>query len=749
MTSYSYSVPPVTFGLITHLDGTSITVDESNIVVSWDDLSGNGASAVAIGGSGSAPQMVSATINGTIHNAVRFDGVDDYLQIAANSAYNDLTGVTSFIVARAAVPTSSGDMALCAINTSTHFFIYGYGQYNGQIQVKSRKSTGSQTLVGLGANTYANTYWIAEGSRLGSTLKGWYNGSLKGTVTDAAMAWGTHRRILIGALSNHATNPPNGNFSNVEIAEIIIYNRALSDSERNAVGYYLAQKYNITSSYTDPGPARTLTIATNPGVIPDEFTTPGVGVYECPNGAIVEIKAADSYADCPDVYAFSHWTVADANNIAVDITSASATILMDSDKNITANYIDLRACGDQCHPIPIGDFDNDCKVTFADYMLFAQNWLVSTKPDSNREPYLSQETLFMNTPGCYYRIPSIVVTENNTVLAFCNRRVGSVADFVPEQNLVLRRSVDGGQSWLTIQELSSLSGWAATIGSAVLDENTGKIMIIYSRYPQTEDAIALNQIQNLPTGRFIAYSTDDGVSWTHQKINLSANSRGGVGGCHGSAPGVTLKYGQHKGRLLIPARYGPSEEGLTGDALYELLQTQHYNCALYSDNHGLTWQTSEPVQVGTGEGCLAEMSDGTIYYNSRAFFLDYKRRLAYSYNGGETFQNFSIDNTLLEPAGGCNAGLVRYPFARSNGKYIFLFSNPANHLVPRTEMTVRISYDEGRTWPLGRILHQKFAAYSALAVGRDGTIYCLYECGVSGYEQIKIAIFNLEWITQQ
>jgi hypothetical protein len=37
-----------------------------------------------------------------------------------------------------------------------------------------------------------------------------------------------------------------------DIAEIIIYNRALTTTEENQVGYYLKQKYDLGTTYTEP-----------------------------------------------------------------------------------------------------------------------------------------------------------------------------------------------------------------------------------------------------------------------------------------------------------------------------------------------------------------------------------------------------------------------------------------------------------------------------------------------------------------
>ena len=71
---------------------------------------------------------------------------------------------------------------------------------------------------------------------------------------------------------------------------------------------------------------------------------------------------AENLISCLDVYHFDHWIgdVADPN-------SASTTIAMDSDKTVTAVFIDARRCGDECHPTDnFGDYNNDCIIDIAD-----------------------------------------------------------------------------------------------------------------------------------------------------------------------------------------------------------------------------------------------------------------------------------------------------------------------------------------------------------------------------------------------
>jgi sialidase-1 len=81
-----------------------------------------------------------------------------------------------------------------------------------------------------------------------------------------------------------------------------------------------------------------------------------------------------------------------------------------------------------------------------------------------------------------------------------------------------------------------------------------------------------------------------------------------------------------------------------------------------------------------------------------------------------------------------------------------LFSNPANGPIPdwdhgRIRMTVRASFDGGRSWPARQVLHAGASSYSDLAVVRDGTILCLYEGGrVHRREWLRLARFDLQWL---
>jgi len=326
------------------------------------------------------------------------------------------------------------------------------------------------------------------------------------------------------------------------------------------------------------------------------------------------------------------------------------------------------------------------------------------------------------------RIPNITVATDGTVLAFA------------KSGRLLRQSRDGGKSWGPIQEVGRDAG-----GSGIVDANNGDVMVVRSR------------------SSYLWRSRDHGKTWKREKIVIKPNPLG-----HGtpdgipvqtacSESGVTLRYGKHKGRLLMPARIQPPK-GNNDQEWWPY----NYNTAIYSDDGGKTWQTSGPVQSGTGEGTLAELSNGNIYYNSRCHMaVDHRRRISWSYDGGHMWTDWQVSEDLYEvgqpfyfkygtkPSYGCNAGLVRLSLETTNGKDVLLFSTPDNPGATRVRMTVWVSFDGAKTWPVKRMVYEGPSAYSSLAAGPEGNIYLLFERGKKKlYESIAVARFNLEWVTK-
>jgi sialidase-1 len=104
------------------------------------------------------------------------------------------------------------------------------------------------------------------------------------------------------------------------------------------------------------------------------------------------------------------------------------------------------------------------------------------------------------------------------------------------------------------------------------------------------------------------------------------------------------------------------------------------------------------------------------------------------------------------PGPDCQATLCRYSWpddAKRGGKSRILFCNPATQARGengRRGMTVRLSYDEGKSWPIERLVYAGYSAYSAMTVLPHGRIAILYE--KDGYRRLSFAAFTLDWLTR-
>jgi sialidase-1 len=136
--------------------------------------------------------------------------------------------------------------------------------------------------------------------------------------------------------------------------------------------------------------------------------------------------------------------------------------------------------------------------------------------------------------------------------------------------------------------------------------------------------------------------------------------------------------------------------------------------------------------------------------------------VAFSPDGMTKWTKPVFDEQLKVPI--CMASLCRLSATGKADRDRLLFANPDNldaehkeepaRMHARKNLTVKLSYDEGRTWSVARVLEPGTSGYSDLAVGTDGTIYCLYERGSTDGKNhfatgaLTLARFNLEWLSE-
>ncbi|GAA2646853.1 sialidase family protein [Streptomyces lunalinharesii] len=348
-----------------------------------------------------------------------------------------------------------------------------------------------------------------------------------------------------------------------------------------------------------------------------------------------------------------------------------------------------------------------------------------------------------------FRIPAIVRTVRGTLLAFAEGRVHDCGD-AGDIDLVLKRSGDGGRSWGPLQVVNHGAGDTHGNPAPVVDRRTGRIVLAETYNKGRTDGLSCD----VPCDRtpHLQYSDDDGATWSAPRDLTRTirprqwNSWYATGPVHG----VQLAHGRHAGRLV----FGVNAESFAGGRI-----TANHAALVHSDDGGATWkvgaQDSWPIaRDGTfrqkpSEMTLLERSDGSLYVNGReqdGTDLG-NRTAAVSRDGGDTFTApFRAVPDLYAPM--VQASALRLPGSRG-GPGRTLLAAPADP-DRRRVMTIRSSYDEGRTWEgvdRGARVTTDWSGYSDLVAVSPTVTGLLYEGGAAdARDEIRFARFTEQWL---
>ena len=287
--------------------------------------------------------------------------------------------------------------------------------------------------------------------------------------------------------------------------------------------------------------------------------------------------------------------------------------------------------------------------------------------------------------GCY-RIPALVTASNGDLIAAIDERVENCGDLRSNRdiNIVIRRSSDNGDTWTEIETVVDYPfGESASDASMIIDNETGKIWMFYN-YMDLENEEDIYYLKAVS-------SSDNGKSWS-DPIDITSQ---------------ITKPDWHQDFKFITS--GRGTQTSDGTLIHTLVHLDKGAFLFGSRDNGNSWFFIDNPLHPADESKIVELKDGSWMVNSRVSDIG-MRYVHISSDKGTTWTSYP-DSNLIDP--GSNASLIRYP--TNNDKSILLFSNSKSPN-ERKNLTLRVSFDEGETWPDSKIIYSDSAAYSSMTV---------------------------------
>ena len=304
------AVVPSGLALWLRADDLAASVAPGAALASWTDASGSGnhagQSATArrptlLPGSASAPTGPTGSTGIGGHAAVRFDGADDRLDLASNVFAAGGAPLAVFAV----VETADLEAHLVGTGSSSPGYLTSYGN---ALTLLAGKPTLKANSAGAGLHLPAASP-LGSAPRLVSAVlqagqpaaaSSLAIGCAEQGLPNAAPSAYAYGKSTIGASDGSSAGASIDPFSG-ELAELIVYRRALSAEERAAIEQYLTAKYQLAACvHAPPDPALSLASSAvmffkldedGPGPRADAASGLSVYPFDAPNGNAASIPA--------------------------------------------------------------------------------------------------------------------------------------------------------------------------------------------------------------------------------------------------------------------------------------------------------------------------------------------------------------------------------------------------------------------------------------------------------------------------
>lgn len=287
-----------------------------------------------------------------------------------------------------------------------------------------------------------------------------------------------------------------------------------------------------------------------------------------------------------------------------------------------------------------------------------------------------------------FRIPGLVTTPKGTLIAVYDVRRNSSIDLQGDIDVGMNRSTDGGQTWEPMKVIMDMGTWGGLpqdqngIGdpAILVDPETGHIWVAALWAHGKPDQMIWNSsrpgLKPHETGQLmLSKSEDDGITWS-TPINITEQIKNPKWNLAFNGPGKGIVL--QDGTLVFPAQFKDEEQ-------------MSFSTIIYSKNKGESWEIGTGAKSNTTESQVIQLKNGDLMLNMRDNRGGF-RSVSITSNLGKTWiEHPTSRKALVEPV--CMGSLITHP-----SKNLLLFSNPASG-VDRKNMTIKLSLDDGYTWP--------------------------------------------------
>ena len=327
---------------------------------------------------------------------------------------------------------------------------------------------------------------------------------------------------------------------------------------------------------------------------------------------------------------------------------------------------------------------------------------------------------------------SFATLRSGRIIFYYSQFYGGAAD-ESSARIVGIQSGDGGRTWSEPRTIVENNGGKNVMSVSLLRLKSGKLGLFY--------LVKNSWIDCRPYARF---SSDEGATWSDPTLMVAAS---------GSFVTNNDRVTQlESGRLIAPVAFHRSKSSDPNSS--RSFDFRAIALWYFSDDEGTTWKESSSwwaigVRSGSGlqEPGTVELAGGRVLGWART---DQGAQFGFVSGDGGNIWSAPSPTELQSP--NSPASIKRFP----NSTQLLAVFNDHSGRFPfekgkRTPLVAAISSDEGKTWPLRKLIEDDpsgWYCYTAIQFTGDAVLlaYCAGESKIGGLNRLRIRRITLDWL---